>query len=203
MNSNHSNVACPSCDLMLRMPALSPGARARCPRCDDVIATQPSDSLEPALALTIAATITLVVANTAPLMELSAAGRHAGTSIMGGAYEMWLHGYEVTAVVVAFCSVIAPAVYIALILTILLALRLSPTPNWVGRIMSWVNVTLPWSMAEVMLLGVLVALIKIAKLATASPDIGMYAIGILVVLLAAIRLTFNPFEIWKRLEWSR
>jgi paraquat-inducible protein A len=203
MNSNHSSVACPSCDLLLRMPLLSPGGHARCPRCDDVIATQPSDSLEPALALTIAATIALVVANTAPLMELSAAGRHAGTSIMGGAYEMWLHGYEVTAVVVAFCSVIAPAIYIAFILTILLALRRSPTPNWVGRIMSWVNVTLPWSMAEVMLLGVLVALIKIAALATASPDIGMYAMGILVVLLAAIRLTFNPLEVWKRLKWSR
>lgn len=203
MNSNHFNVACPSCDLLLRMPALSPGTRAHCPRCDDVIATQPSDSLEPALALTIAAIITFVVANTVPLMELSAAGRHAGTSIIGGAYEMWLHGYEVTAAIVAFCSVIAPAIYIALTLTILLTLRLSPPPNWVGRIMSWLNVTLPWSMAEVMLLGVLVALIKIAMLATVSPDIGMYAMGALVVLLAAIRLTFNPLEIWKRLERSR
>jgi paraquat-inducible protein A len=203
MNANHSHVACRACDLLLRMPALSPGAHARCPRCDDVIATQPSHSLEPALAITIAATIALIVANTAPLMELSAAGREAGTSIMGGAHEMWLHGYEVTAAVVAFCSVIAPAIYIALVLTILLALRLSRTPHSVGRMMSWVNITLPWSMAEVMLLGVLVALIKIAKLATASPDIGMYAMGILVLLLAAIRLTFNPREIWKRLEWSR
>ena len=40
----------------------------------------------------------------------------------------------------------------------------------------------PWSMNEVMMLGILVALIKIAELATVEPGIGMYAVGALVVL---------------------
>ena len=41
----------------------------------------------------------------------------------------------------------------------------------------------PWSMNEVMLLGIPVALIKIAELATVEPGIGMYAMGALVILL--------------------
>ena len=41
-------------------------------------------------------------------------------------------------------------------------------------------------MNEVMILGILVALIKIAELATVEPGIGMYAVGGLVVLFAAI-----------------
>ena len=46
----------------------------------------------------------------------------------------------------------------------------------------------PWSMNEVMILGILVALIKIAELATVDAGIGMYAMGGLVVLFPAIAL---------------
>ena len=57
-------------------------------------------------------------------------------------------------------------------------------------------------MNEVMILGILVALIKIAELATVEPGIGMYAVGALVVLFAAIMVTFDPREVWKRIEWA-
>ena len=57
-------------------------------------------------------------------------------------------------------------------------------------------------MTEVMMLGILVALIKIAQLATVIPGIGMYAVGALIVLLAAIMVTFDPREIWTRVVWA-
>jgi paraquat-inducible protein A len=56
-------------------------------------------------------------------------------------------------------------------------------------------------MVEVMILGILIALIKIAELALVEPGIGMYAVGALVVLLTAIGITFNPDEIWRQIEW--
>jgi paraquat-inducible protein A len=57
-------------------------------------------------------------------------------------------------------------------------------------------------MNEVMLLGVLVALIKIAELATVIPGVGMYGVGLLVLLLPAIMVSFDPGEIWKRVRWA-
>jgi paraquat-inducible protein A len=54
-----------------------------------------------------------------------------------------------------------------------------------------------------MLLGILVALIKIAALATVIPGVGLYAMGVLVILLAAIRLTFEPRQVWRLLEWQK
>jgi paraquat-inducible protein A len=53
-----------------------------------------------------------------------------------------------------------------------------------------------------MLLGVLVALIKIAELATVIPGVAMYALAALVFLLAAIQASFDPREIWERIEWA-
>jgi paraquat-inducible protein A len=195
-------VACPDCDLLQRIPELEPGAKARCARCGHVLASQSADPLDRPLALTLAAAVVFIVANTASLMDLSAVGRYASTTIPNGAYEMWMQGEKITAVIVAFCAVIAPGVYIAFMLTILIAVRHPPAPHWVGELLRWGNSMQPWSMGEVMILGIMVALIKIAELASVSAGIGMYAIGALVVLLAAISMTFDPREVWRRVEWA-
>jgi paraquat-inducible protein A len=195
-------VACPDCDLLQHLPELPPGGKARCPRCGWTVATRTTDPLDRPLALTIAALIVLIVANTAPLMGLSAVGRTASTTIIGGAYDMWMQGQEVTAVIVAFCAVIAPAGYLLFMLTVLLAVRRPPAPQWVGEILRWAESMRPWSMGEVMLLGILVALIKIAELATVDAGIGMYAVGALVLLFPAIMVTFDPREVWNRVEWA-
>ena len=104
--------------------------------------------------------------------------------------------------IVAFCAVIAPASYILFMLTVLIAVRRPPAPHWVGEMLRWADSVQPWSMSEVMMLGILVALIKIAELATVEPGIGMYGVGGLIVLFAAIMVTFHPREVWQRIEWA-
>lgn len=195
-------VACHGCDLLQRIPRLPLGGKARCRRCGETLARRPSDPLDRPLALTLAAAVAFIVANSIPLMSLSVVGRSASTTVLGGAYEMWVQGYPGTAVTVAFCVVVAPAVYIAFMLTVLLAARRPPAPHWVAELMRWADVMQPWSMNEVMLLGVLVSLIKIAELATVTPDVGMFALGALIGLLPAIMVSFDPEEIWKRVEWA-
>jgi paraquat-inducible protein A len=196
-------VACPECDLLQRVPDLPRGGKARCARCRSTLAGRPTDPIDRPLALTLAAAILFVVANTAPLMGLSVIGRSSATTIAGGVYQMWEQGERITAVVVAFCAMIAPGIYILFMLTVLLAARRPPVPLWIGELLRGAASMQPWSMSEVMILGILVALIKIAELATVEPGIGMYAIGGLVVLLAAIAMTFDVSEIWKRMEWAR
>jgi paraquat-inducible protein A len=195
-------VACPDCDLLQRIPPLPVGGRARCARCGKTLATQRSDPLDRPLALSIAAAIAFIIANTTPLMSLSAVGREASTTIIGGAYEMWQQGSEITAVIVALCAVVAPAGHILFLLTVLLAVRRPPAARWVGEMLRSAHLMAPWSMTEVMMLGILVALFKIAQLATVIPGIGMYAAGAFIALLSAVLVTFDPHEIWKRVRWA-
>ena len=108
---------------------------------------------------------------------------------------------RLTAAIVAFCAVLAPGGYILFMLTVLLAVRRPPAPRLVGEMLRGAHAMRPWSMTEVMLLGILVALIKIAELATVEPGIGMYAMGALVVLLAAIVATVDPHAVWERVAW--
>jgi paraquat-inducible protein A len=52
-----------------------------------------------------------------------------------------------------------------------------------------------------MLIGVLVALTKIADYATVVPGLALFAVGGLVILLPAIQSSFDPREVWDRVRW--
>jgi paraquat-inducible protein A len=53
-----------------------------------------------------------------------------------------------------------------------------------------------------MMLGVLVALVKIADYATVIPGVALFTLGGLVFVLAAMQASFDPREVWERIEWA-
>ena len=103
-----------------------------------------------------------------------------------------------------FCplKVISPALQIGFLLAILLGSRRERPPFWVGLFLRNLQFTRTWSMIEVMLLGVLVALTKIADYAHVILGTALFALFALVFLLAAIQSCFDPREVWSRIEWA-
>jgi len=197
-----SLLACPDCDLLQRLPDLEPGASARCPRCNFEIWRRRDTARHRTLPLTLAAAALYLIANTSPMLGLSAVGRAASTTVVGGAEQLWRDGQEIVSVLVLFSAVIAPALQIGFMLAITLGARSERPASWVGTLLRYHPSTRTWSMIEVMLLGVLVALIKIAELATVIPGLALFALGALVFLLAAIQASFDPREVWDRIEWA-
>ena len=195
-------VACPDCDLLQRMPSLPPGGRACCARCGLALVSNKQGSLDRSMALSVAALIAYLLANLEPLMRVSISGRTSSTTILGGVQAMWLQDEKVTAILVALFVVVAPALDIVFLLAILLVSRRPPAPRWVGAGLRWAERSGVWSMVEVMMLGILVSLVKIASLATVEPGIGIFAVGALVFLLAGMSANFEPREIWPRVRWA-
>ena len=195
-------IGCPHCDLLQRLPALRPGTSARCPRCNEELWRHRYDSLHRTLALTIAAAILYVIANAGPMLGLTVVGRQAYTTVFGGAEHLWNSGWESVAVLVFFTAVFAPAIQIGFMLAILLGARRERPPLWVGILLHYYAIACTWSMLEVMILGVLVALIKIAELAAVIPGLALFVLGALIFLLAAMQATFDPREVWERIAWA-
>jgi paraquat-inducible protein A len=188
--------------LLQRLPDLAPGASARCPRCDKELWRRREDSLNRTLALTLAAAVLYVVANSVSMLGLTVAGHRAFTTVVGGAQQLWDDGQEIVAGLVLFTVVIAPALQIGFMLAIVLGARRERPPRWVGTLLRHHPTTGTWSMIEVMMVGVLVALTKIAELAAVIPGVALFALGALVFLLAAIQASFDPREVWDRVEWA-
>jgi len=105
-------------------------------------------------------------------------------------------------VLVLFTAVIAPALQISFMLAIALGARLERAPRWIGSLLRHQPATRTWSMIEVMMLGVLVALIKIADYATVIPGVALFVLWLLVFILAAIQSSFDPREAWEKIEWA-
>jgi paraquat-inducible protein A len=176
---------------------LVPGGKATCARCGSLLAKRQWGHKDLPLALALAAAITFGIANAIPLMDLSAVGRTSSSTIVGGAYEMWMQGEQITGILVAFCAVIAPGGYLLFMLTILLAARRSPAPRWVGEMLRWASHLQAWSMLEVMMLGILVALIKIAELATVERNRHVRR-RCVDAALSALMVSFDARALWSR-----
>jgi paraquat-inducible protein A len=197
-----SLVACRHCDLLQRLPELAPGASARCPRCDRELWRPREDSLNRTLALTLGAALLYVVANSVPMLGLTIVGRAASTTVIGGANHLWQNGQQMVAVLVLLTAVIAPALQIGFMLAIVLGAHRQRPPRWVGKLLRHHPTTRTWSMIEVMMLGVLVALVKIADYATVIPGTALFVLWVLVFLLAAMQSNFDPREVWERIQWA-
>ena len=197
-----SLVACLDCDLLQRIPEVPAGASARCPRCDKEMWRHKPDSFNRSLALTVAALVLYLIANAVPMLGLHAVGREAFTTVIGGAQQLWNNGQQLVSVLVLFAAVISPALQIGFLLAILIGCTRERPPAWVGLLLRHLEFTRTWSMIEVMLLGVLVALTKIADYATVIIGTAFFALFALVILLAAIQSCFDPREVWERVEWA-
>ncbi len=197
-----SLLACPDCDLVQRLPDIEPGASAHCPRCNFELWRRRDHLRHRTLPLTLAAVVLYLVANTTPMLGIAAVGREASTTVLGGAEQLWRDGREIVAGLVLATAVLAPALQIGFMLAIVLGARSERPPSWVGTLLRHHPTARTWSMIEVMMLGVLVALIKIAELATVIPGPALFALGALVFLLAGIQAGFDPRVVWDRVEWA-
>jgi paraquat-inducible protein A len=200
--SDASLISCSHCDLLQRLPQLTPGGSARCPRCDKELWRRRDDSLNRTLALSLAAAVLYVIANAVPMLGLSIVGRSASTTVLGGVQTLWDDGQGMVAVLVLFTVVIAPALQIGLMLGIVFGALRTPPPRWVGKLLRHYPTTRTWSMIEVMMLGVLVALVKIADYATVIPGVALFVLGALVFVLAAMQAGFDAREVWGKIEWA-
>ena len=197
-----SLIVCPHCDLLQRLPVLAPGASARCPRCNKELWRRREDSLNRTLALTLAAAVLYIIANSVSMLGLTIVGRAASTTVIGGVQTLWQDGQEIVAVLVFFTVILAPALQIGLMLAIVLGAMRPSASRWVGTLLRHHPTTGTWSMIEVMMLGVLVALVKIADYATVIPGVALFVLGGLVFVLAAMQASFDAREVWEKIEWA-
>jgi paraquat-inducible protein A len=136
------------------------------------------------------------------MLGLTIVGRDASTTVIGGAEHLWDNGQRLVGVLVLFTAVIAPALQIGLMLAIVLGAMRERAPRWVGALLRHHPTTRIWSMIEVMMVGVLVALVKIADYATVIPGVALLVLWVLVFILAGMAATFDPREVWEKIEWA-
>jgi paraquat-inducible protein A len=193
-------IACHECDLLQQEPILPPGGVACCPRCSAVLFRHVPDSVDRALAYTLGAAFLFIIANVFPIVGLEAAGIANATSLYGAVESIWKNDMEGVAALVFITTILIPAVELTLMLYVLLPLKLGQMPQGLAPILRLLQSVRPWSMTQVFILGVFVALVKLAHLAHIVPGIALWSFGGLILLLTGAVASFNMHELWNMVE---
>jgi len=191
-------IACHECDLLHRVRPLPVGTQARCTRCGAVLYRRRHNSLDRTLALNIAGLILFALANSFPFLAMNFEGQHQQIVLLTGIREMYRQGLPEIAVLVLLTTIISPLVQLTGLFYVLLPLKLDRLPPAVWHVFRWVRSLQPWSMLEVFMLGILVALVKLAKMADIVPGISLFCFLGLIYVLAAISASLDPNSVWEK-----
>src|SRR5688572_28383451 len=191
-------IVCGTCDQQQRLDGLEPGTAAECCRCGSVITERRSGSLEMTAALSLAALILYVPANVYPILSMSLHGAYSESTVWDGVVSLFRHDQWMVATVVFLAGILIPLCKL-IGLFLLVTMAKARSARWRQertRLYRFIEVIGPWAMLDVLLLAVLVALVKLEKIATVLPGTGLVAFSAVVVLTILASLSFDPKLIW-------
>ena len=193
-------IACRECDLLLREIPLSPNGVACCRRCGAPLYRNAPDSLNRTLSLSLAAMLLFIIANVYPILGIEVQGIRNVTNLYGAVHSLWNREMFMISALVFVTTILVPAIQLTVMIYLLVPLCLGQTPRGIAPILRLLQGIKPWGMVEVLMLGVLVSLVKLADLSTIIPGVALWSFGGLTLLFAAIAASFNPRDVWSRLD---
>lgn len=187
-------IICGECHRLHRRSA----AHLHCQRCGARLHARRPHSIARTWALLLAAAILYIPANLLPIMSVNFLGNGAPTTIMGGVIELIHAGMLPIASVVFIASILVPSFKLCGLVLLLYSVqrhqRLSPRQRiLMYRFIEWIG---RWSMLDIFVIAILVALVRFGNLASIEAGPGAAAFALVVVLTMLAATSFDPRLIW-------
>ena len=192
-------VECRDCGLVQSIPTLADRTIARCGRCAAVL-RRAHHANGAALACAVAGAILFVLALELPFLSVHILRRLSSTTFFSGAEMLKHEGHAELAALMLLTLIAAPAVKLAVTVTVLGLLRAPRPPRWLPWLFGWHERITPWSMIEVFLLGVIVAYTRIQAIGQVEIGASLVAIGGLTLVMTAADSALDPDAVWEQME---
>jgi paraquat-inducible protein A len=197
-------VSCHSCDQLALLRPRPARSMAHCPRCGAAMHRRKPNSIARTWALVLTAAILYVPANLLPVMTIIHFGRGEPDTIVSGVKALIGAGMWPVALLVFFASITVPV--LKLIGLVFLSITVQRRSTWrlrdrtlMYRIIEQVG---RWSMVDIFMISILVALVNLGTLATIEPGVGAICFAAVVVITMFASMSFDPRLIWDAQESS-
>lgn len=193
---------CHDCELVVRLPGGVGHATLLCPRCGARVHRRKVNSIARTWALVIAAVIVYIPANVFPVMVVTSLGKTQADTILSGVFFLIHHGMWPLALIVFAASVVVPL--LKLIALAFLLISVQRRSHWRPvdrtRIYRITEAVGRWSMTDIYVVTILVALVHLGELATIEAGPGAVFFGAVVVITIFAAESFDPRLIWDQVE---
>ena len=200
ISSAPTQVVCHFCDALQEGPRLLEGNAAYCCRCGEMLYQNRPRSLARATGFSSAALIFMVLAHSFPSITIDSGGMRRELTLMEAADALFREANPMIGLLAIVFTIIAPLTLMGGLLYVAGPLRFGialPGALTMTRIF---QLSEPWSMLEVFLVGILVALLKLGAVGDVHLGTGLWALGGLVFCTAAAMSGIDKLELWDRLE---
>jgi paraquat-inducible protein A len=189
--------ACPTCGLLG-----SPETEPACQRCGTRLHFRKPNSVQRSWALLIAAFVLYLPANLLPIMETRSLFGPQQDTIMSGVIYLWSSGSWVLGSVVFIASIVVPLLKMLSLTVLLISVqrRSSRQPRQKMKLYRFLELIGRWSMLDVYVVTILVALVQVQSLAVIRPGSGVIAFAAVVVLSMLATQAFEPRLIWDAVD---
>lgn len=194
---------CHVCDTLFAMEPLPEGTAATCKCCGTVLYQNRPASLARATAFSTTALILMGVVHSFPFLIMDAASIRTTLNLASAAGALFDQGSPILGGALALFTIIAPLAMASGLIYVCGPLMFGRVAPGAVQVAKWLNKTEPWNMIEVFLLGVLVSLLKLGKVADVHFGLGFWAFGALMVSMAAAVAAIDRDELWDRLEVAK
>ncbi len=197
-----SLIACHECDLIQHRIDLPKNGKAQCRRCGVVLYRFIPNSIDRTIALAISGLVLFVCANVFPFMAFEVSGRSTQATLFSGAVDLYMQQMWELALLVFVTCIGAPLMQLILMLYIFIPLKFGRLPAYTPLVFRSLREVQAWNMIEVFMLGILVALVKLTKMATIVPGLALWSFMALIVVLTAAAAAIDPELVWHKLDES-
>ena len=177
---------------------LSDASLTHCPRCSSNLYLRKPHSIQRVIAYLITACILYIPANVLPITTTTQLGRELESTIIGGVIYLWEQGSYPVALVIFIASIMVPIAKIITLFWLCWSVAskhvhrrrertlLYRVTEFVGR----------WSMIDVFVVAILVALIQLGGILTIQPGRAALAFTAVVIITMFAAFAFDPKLIW-------
>ncbi len=184
---------------------LAPAESHKCPRCGSSLHLRTTDSLQRTIALAVTATLLYIPANVLPIMTTTMLGTSEPSTILGGVVLLIHHESYLIAAVIFIASVMVPTGKLLSIswLCWSVARRQSTSLEQRTRMYRVTEFVGKWSMTDVFVVAILVALIQLGGLLSITAGNAAIAFGGVVVVTMIAAESFDSRLIWDQMDAER
>ena len=199
---NASQISCHSCHLLCRINFSKIGKSLVCPRCGSTLHQRKPNSLKRTWALVLAAIVFYIPANLLPVTVVISFGKSQSDTIMSGVIYFIASGMWPIALIIFVASILVPLLKLIILTFLLITVQRKSAwrPKDRTRLYRITEAVGRWSMVDIYVVTILVALVNLGNLATikAGPGAGFFAAVVVITMFAA--MSFDPRLIWDAKE---
>jgi len=189
-------VICHQCYTLHKEVPIHDGSKACCKECGTVLYRYDSRLAEHGLALSLSALIFFIVANFFPLVKIEILGHEQFITITKMIFSLFDNGFFIVGVILSFLLFIFPLMIILIYMILFTLLRFAKGKQLTKDLLILLADISPWSMMDIFLVSILVALVKLIGYAQIHMGIAFWALFVFVLLDIYITKNIHISEIW-------